>query len=229
VRLGARTATGDAEGEMLERRPVDVTDARIEGVLATFRGRILQTPPMYSALKQGGQPLYRLARQGRSVERDPRPVEIYRLELRKRDGELVELLVRCSKGTYIRTLAEDIGSALGTGAHLAGLRRTAAGGFRVEDAVGLDALQSLDAQGRTRLLLPPERLVADLPRVDLDTDAAERFRMGQTVFRPGLEAGPCAVFRSGLGLLIGVGEIEGGGGLRPRRLVAAAPVEGATG
>jgi tRNA pseudouridine55 synthase len=189
----------------------------------------MQTPPMYSALKRGGQPLYRLARQGRSVELAPRAVEVRRLELLARDGDHVELRVLCSKGTYVRTLAEDIGTSLGTGAHLAGLRRTAAGGFRVEDAIGLDMLRSLDPERRLQWVLPPERLVTGLPRVELDCDAADRFRMGQTVFRPGLAEGPCAVFRSGPGSLIGVGEVDGGGGLRPRRLVAISPADRATG
>ena len=134
ARLGVTTTTGDAEGEILERRPVGVTGEAVEAVLAKFRGEIEQIPPMHSALKHEGRPLYALAREGREVVRAPRRVRIDILERTGLDGDALGLHVRCSKGTYVRTLVEDIGRALGCGAHLAGLRRTIAARFRIEDA-----------------------------------------------------------------------------------------------
>jgi tRNA pseudouridine55 synthase len=134
LKLGEKTRTGDAEGEVLERRPVDVAEPRIEAALARFRGSIEQLPPMHSALKRDGVPLYKLARRGETVARQARRVSILRLELLRYASPHLELRVVCSKGTYVRTLAEDIGEALGTGAHLAALRRTGAGRFRIEDA-----------------------------------------------------------------------------------------------
>ncbi len=220
VKLGESTTTGDAEGEIIERLPVAVTDAQIDGALAAFRGRILQVPPMYSALKRAGRPLYRLARQGVRLELEARPVDIRRLDLIRRDGERVELRVSCSKGTYVRSLAADIGKALGTGAHLCALRRTAVGGFRVEDAMTLGALRAMGPAEREPRLLPVDRLLAGLPRVELDGATAERFEKGQSVAWTGLGPGPCAIYRSGEGSLIGVGEADAEGRLRPRRLTA---------
>lgn len=227
VRLGISTATGDAEGEVLERRDVAVDSARLEQALAQFRGTIDQVPPMYSALKHQGRPLYELARQGKEIERAPRRVVISALELLARDGDLFGLRVRCSKGTYVRSLAVDLGVALGTVAHLAALRRTAAGGFRVADAVTLDALEVLDEAGRDRHLLALAALFDGLPRVVLDAVAALRFGHGQTVAGGGATAGRCQVWDRCNGLL-GLGEIGGSGELRPVRLLAHA-AESATG
>jgi len=229
VMLGERTTTGDAEGEVIERRPVAVSDDQIERALERFRGSILQVPPVYSAIKRGGQPLYRLARQGRPVEVEPREVQVNRLELLARHDALLELRVVCSKGTYIRSLADDIGGALGTGGCLAGLRRTATGGFRIEEATGLDALQEMTPEQRDRVLLPLDRLLAGMPRVELDPGAARKFEMGQTIAWPGLRGGLCAVYRPGAGGFVGVGEADGGGYLRPRRLAAASDGQDATG
>ena len=139
--LGITTTTADAEGEVLERRPVTIARDAIEPALALLRGPIDQVPPLYSALKHAGQPLYAIARQGRSVERPARRVQIHELELLRFEGDRLDLRVRCSKGTYVRTLVEDLGRALGCGAHLAALRRTAAGAFRIANAVTLERLQ----------------------------------------------------------------------------------------
>jgi tRNA pseudouridine55 synthase len=220
LKLGESTTTGDAEGEVTRRLPVAVTATQVEGALARFRGRILQVPPMYSALKRGGRPLYRLAREGVQLELEARPVEIRRLELVRQDGERCELLVSCSKGTYIRSLAVDLGNALGTGAHLSALRRTAVGGFRVEDAATPDALRAMTREERELRLLPVDRLLAGLPRIELDPVAAGRFEKGQSVAWAGPGHGPCAVYRSGDGSLIGVGEADAAGRLCPRRLTA---------
>ena len=142
VRFGETTDTWDADGEVVKREVVgDLTLAAIEGALPQFRGRIEQVPPMYSALKHEGVPLYRLAREGVTIARKPRAVEVYDLEVREWQRPILELDVRCSKGTYVRALAHDLGQALGVGAHLSGLIRTAVGPFRLCDAVELDTLE----------------------------------------------------------------------------------------
>ena len=156
LKLGERTATGDAEGEVLEKKTVQVTEAGLLSVLQRFQGEIEQVPPMHSALKHEGTPLYRLARRGEKVERTARRVRISELQLLKCDGAALELRVVCSKGTYIRVLAEDIGEALGCGAHLSALRRTASGRFRIEEAIGLEALEEMNAEERIKLYTTPE-------------------------------------------------------------------------
>lgn len=225
ARLGSATDTGDAEGQVLERRAVDVDDARLAEALARFRGDIEQVPPMYSALKHAGQPLYALARAGRSVERAARPVRVHELELIAREADLLRLRIRCSKGTYVRQLAVDLGLALGTVAHLEALRRTAVGGFRIEQAVSLDDLQALGDEGRRAWLLPPDSLLADLPRLDLEEEQARRFMNGQSLPLAAREGpvpgdGPCRVYRRE-GTLLGIGEARQGSGLRPVRLLAS--------
>ena len=222
ARLGITTTTADAEGEVLERKPVDVPESAIEPALARLRGPIEQVPPMYSALKHAGQPLYAIARQGRSVARAARRVHIHELQLLHFEGDRLDLRVRCSKGTYVRTLVEDLGQALGCGAHLSALRRTAAGQFRIADAATLDQLQLATPPERDGLLLPLERLLAGLPRVDLAGPLAERFAQGQAIQLEGTPAGCCSVFRAKGGLL-GIGEAGPLGELRPRRLVAQMP------
>jgi tRNA pseudouridine55 synthase len=217
LKLGQSTSTGDAEGEVLQTRPVDVGDAEIEAALARFRGPLEQLPPMYSALKRGGVPLYRRARRGETVARERRRIEIFELERVKWTSPLLEVRVRCSKGTYVRTLAEDLGEALGTGAHLAALRRTASGPFRLSDALTLDALADLSAEERRRRLLPLPRLLEGLPRTELDIAAEARLRSGQELMIAGLGEGLCALYRAD-GAVIGLARQEAGGRLRPVRL-----------
>ena len=212
LKLGARTSTGDAEGEVLETRPVQT--GSLSEVLKRFRGEIEQVPPMHSALKHKGTPLYRLARRGEEVERAPRRVRIAELELLKVQGDVVEIRVVCSKGTYIRVLAEDIGEALGCGAHLAALRRTASGGFRIENAVTLE-------QADRRHLLPLAALLDGLPRAELGPADELRLRQGQALRISGLAAGLCAVVRPD-GAVIGLASADGEGGLRPLRLTQTA-------
>jgi len=219
VRLGSATETGDSEGRVTETRPVDVSDAALASALGRFRGEISQVPPMYSALKRDGQPLYALAREGKSVEREARAVTIHALELLARDATVLRLRIRCSKGTYVRQLAVDLGAVLGTVAHLGALRRTAVGGFRIEEAVTLDDFQALGDAGRVAWLLPPDRLLGELPRIDLEEPFAGRFLQGQAVPVTG-PAGSCRVYRRG-GALLGVGEVRGGGTLHPVRLLAS--------
>lgn len=223
VKLGERTATGDAEGEVLERQPVCVTQADLATALERFRGEIEQVPPMYSALKREGVPLYQLARRGETVERRARRVRISELQPLRFASPMLELRVRCSKGTYVRTLAEDIGVALGTVAHLSGLRRTASGRFGVAGAVSLAELEALPAEARAGRLLTLADLLQDLPRAELDAPAAARFRNGQAV--------PCSAGDGVRGVygtdgsVIGLGRCDGAGMLHPVRLVASQAAE----
>jgi tRNA pseudouridine55 synthase len=216
LKLGERTSTGDAEGEVLQARPVDI--AGLGGVLKRFRGEIDQVPPMHSALKHKGTPLYKLARRGEEVERTARRVRISALELLETDGPRLVVRVVCSKGTYIRVLAEDIGEALGCGAHLSGLRRTASGRFRIEQAATLEGL--VDPEERRRRLLPLPALLQDLPRAELGAAEEARLRQGQTLKISGLAAGVCAVVRPD-GAVIGLGSSDEGI-LRPLRLTQTA-------
>lgn len=217
LKLGEKTRTGDAEGEVLLARPVNASDGDIAAVLGRFRGPIDQLPPMHSALKREGVPLYKLARRGETVSRERRRVEILELELVKSASPLLELRVRCSKGTYVRTLAEDIGEALGCGAHLAALRRTACGPFRLQHARTLEALAGLSPEERERQLLPLARLLEGLPRTELDPSAEARLRNGQELQVNGLPQGLCAVYRAD-GAVIGLGRGGPGGTLRAVRL-----------
>lgn len=219
LQLGVTTATGDAEGTVLERREVNVTESSARAVLARFTGEIEQVPPMYSALKRDGVPLYKLARRGEEVERKPRRVTIAELELRAFRSPLMEVRVRCSKGTYIRTLAEDIGAALDCGAHLAALRRTASGRFRLADAASLDALAAMTPEARRQRLLPLAELLVGLPRAELDAGSAARLRNGQALPISGLAQGICGVYGPG-GVVIGLGRSDGAS-LHPLRLTQA--------
>jgi len=178
LRLGVRTVGGDLEGEVIETRPVSCDRPAIEAACARFTGSITQIPPMHSALKKDGKPLYAYARAGLEVEREPRHVTIRRLEIVEHDADLLTIDVVCSKGTYIRTLAEDIGAALGCGAHLAALRRTKSGPLDIADAVTLDALEAMSEAEREACLAPCDSLVTHWPLLRLDADEAGRFITG---------------------------------------------------
>lgn len=184
LKLGVTTTTGDIEGEALETKPVTLAFDAVQHVLPDFTGPLLQTPPMYSALKHQGRPLYEYARAGIEIERKPRPVTIHSLAAEKLDGDELTLNVRCSGGTYIRTLAEDIGRALGCGAHLIALRRTASGAFTLDRAISLAALESMDESRRAALLLEPDSLVCHLPRIDVDAEAARQLMQGKHPYTP---------------------------------------------
>lgn len=186
VRLGVRTATDDAEGEPIASAPVPtLEDAQIEAAVAGLRGNILQVPPIYSALHHDGKRLYELARAGQTVELAPRPVIIYSLSWERAGDDTLRITVECGKGTYIRSLARDIGAALGCGAHLAALERTLVGAFRIEDAATLDELLAEPARLPT-LLLPPELAVAEWPAAQLDETGAQRVRNGMALQLPEL-------------------------------------------
>ena len=178
LHLGQRRVGGDLEGEVIEDRPVTCDAAAVREVLARFTGPLLQTPPMHSALKHQGRALYEYARNGIEVPREPRPVVVHAIELIDWALPLLVLDVRCSKGTYIRTLAEDIGTALGCGAHLAALRRTACGPLGVADAISIEAFEALSPEARAKRLLPPEALLADWPAITLPAEEAARFLTG---------------------------------------------------
>lgn len=178
LRLGQTRVGGDLEGEVLRERPVAFSEAALHEALAAFTGVLQQVPPMHSALKHEGRALYDYARAGIEVERAPRTVTIHALECVQWRGDTLVLDVRCSKGTYVRTLAEDLGERLGCGAHLAGLRRTASGALRVEAAITLDALEALDEPGREVRLLSADVLIAAWPEVRLAHEEAARFLSG---------------------------------------------------
>ncbi len=179
VQLGQATTTGDTEGEVIESRPVDFGREQVEAVLATFRGPILQVPPMYSALKRDGKPLYEYARAGVTLERDARAVTIHALELIEFSPPQLKLRVHCSKGTYIRVLGEDIGRALGCGAHLSALHRTGIAALSVGAACSLEQLESASAEARSSILLPVDALASTLPAIVLGDELLRRFLHGQ--------------------------------------------------
>jgi len=237
-RFGIATASGDADGEVLsEDGAPDLTPTQLEAVLPAFRGDIEQVPSMYSALKHNGQPLYKLAREGVEIEREPRPVSIFDLRVTEfRDGLFPEadLDIHCSKGTYVRTLAEDIGSELGCGAYVSKLYRSAVGPFDDHGTYTLDDLRALcDREGPTALdalLLPMDAGIEHLPSVALTEDTAFYFRRGQAVMAPRVyqqseEGDIVRVFESGGdvpdadSLFLGVAEVTDDGRVAPKRLV----------
>jgi len=224
--LGVSTDTGDAEGRVLDEREPPRDEALVRRALAGFVGEIDQVPPMHSALKREGRPLYEYARAGLAVERAPRRVTIRSIEVLRFAPPRVELRLSCSKGTYVRSLATALGDRLGGGAHLSALRRERVGSLDVGDALTLEALEALDpAQRRTRLL-PADALLLGLPRVDLDPALAARFRHGQKLRldRAGASAPSgrrVRVYGAGAGLL-GIA-LQQDGELHPQRLVANAP------
>lgn len=221
LRFGATTTTGDLEGEVTAQRPVTFDRAQLEAVLPRFTGEIVQVPPMHSALKRQGRPLYELARAGETVERQPRRVRIDALRLRDFDGAEAVLDVECSKGTYVRVLAEDIGAAMGCGAYLAGLKRTRVGPLSIDGAVTLAGLEALDLPARRARLLPVDALLASLPSVELGDQEAGRFCHGQ---RLPLAIAPAPRVRvySRQARLLGVASVDEHGVLAPQRLIQAA-------
>lgn len=221
IRLGVRTTTADPEGEVIEMKPVTVTAEQVQAVLPRFLGEVMQVPPMHSALKRDGRPLYEYARKGIEIERAPRAVRVHEIGVESLAGEVLTVVVRCGKGLYVRTLAEDIGAALGCGAYLQALRRLAVGPFRLEDAVGLPELEAMALPERDGRLLPAAILVADLPRVELDIDAAWQLCHGQAIWRSGLAVGQRFALFDPSARFLGVAEVNDDGKLAPRRLLAS--------
>lgn len=223
AQLGVTTTTADAEGEVLERTPVTATQAQLESLLPQFRGDLQQIPPMYSALKRDGQPLYKLARAGEVVEREPRSVTIARLDLLSFEADRARLAVSCSKGTYIRTLVEDIGHALGCGAHVAELRRTQAGPFDLSQTVSLEELERVHGEGGAEavdaFLKPVDSGLEHWPLLQLSEHSSFYWLHGQPVRAP--EAPKFGMLRvqDHNGRFIGIGEVSEDGRIAPRRLI----------
>jgi tRNA pseudouridine55 synthase len=220
VRLGATTTTGDAEGEIVERRAVDVETGAVQLALERFAGAIEQVPPMHSALKRDGRPLYELARAGIEVERAARTVRIHRLELVERAAETLVLDVDCSKGTYVRVLAEDIGRALGCGAHLAALRRTRVGPLTLAGAVELQVLEGMDLEARRACLRPVDELLGTLSSVVLDAELTQRFRQGQRLAIDAQPKGRRVRVYGADKTLLGTATVNEWGVVGPERLIS---------
>lgn len=222
-KLGEVTTTGDAEGEVVETRPVPELDAgKLETVFEQFRGEISQVPPMYSALKHKGEPLYKLARQGIEIEREARQVTIYGLSLVELTADTFTIDVECSRGTYIRTLVEDIGNALGCGAYVTALRRTGLGPFGESDMVTLDAMKAVHEEDKTQLkqfMLPTDSALSDFPAVNLTEDMAFYMRQGQPVVIPHAPTEGWVRLNVGEDRFLGVGQIMDDGRVAPKRLL----------
>jgi tRNA pseudouridine55 synthase len=225
-KLGETTTTQDAEGEVVETRPVGAYSLEdLEAALARFRGPQEQVPPMFSAVKHEGQRLYKLARQGIEVERKARSIVIHELALLSWESPYLEIEVHCSKGTYVRTLAEDLGAALGCGAHVTGLRRTGVGPYGADGLVTLEQLEALAGEGFAgldALLLPMESALAQWPGVRLTGDAAFYLRQGQPVLVPKAPTSGWVRLYEGESTFLGMGEILDDGRVAPRRLMKTA-------
>ena len=228
IHLGQRTDTGDTEGQVLETLPVNVSRVQIDVVLEQFRGPILQIPPMYSALKRDGKPLYEYARAGITLEREARPVTIHLLEVIDFTAPFLQVRVCCSKGTYIRVLGEEIGAALGCGAHLNALRRTQVGSLVLRDALTLEHIEGLADPQRLALLDPVDAMLVSFPALSLNEELARRFLHGQrislgkeAVALPATE-GRVRVYRTHDGVLLGTGTMQEFGVLAPERLISTA-------
>lgn len=232
VHLGVISNTGDTEGELVQTCEVNVTEAQIRAVLEQFKGDILQVPPMYSALKRDGKPLYEYAREGVTLEREARPVTIHSLEFVKYEAPFLTLNVCCSKGTYIRVLGEDIGKALGCGAHLNALRRTQVGHLRLENTVTLDQLIEMSEEQRYSLLAPVDALLSSFPEVVLNEELSRRFLQGQRISlaKEGMthpsQLGRVRVYRidneSSSRQLLGSAQLQEFSVLAPERLISTA-------
>lgn len=222
--LGSRTRTGDAEGEVIETRPVPAFDqTRLLALFAEFTGEIEQIPPMHSAIKKNGQPLYKLAHQGIEVEREPRRVHIYSLDYLSHDTTRFHFRLRCSKGTYVRTLVEDMGEALGCGAYLTDLRRIGVGPFVIDNAFSSESLISIASEqghaGLDALLIPMERALENWPAIKLSENSSYYIRQGQAIqVARAPTSGWVRLFTSD-DRFIGVGQIMDDGRVAPKRLL----------
>ena len=219
VQLGWTTTTGDQEGEVLSQKEVVLKPNQLQETLQKFTGDITQIPPMFSALKFEGKPLYEYARQGIEIERKPRPVTIYDIKLNKIEESIVILEVICSKGTYIRTLAEDIGHALGCGAHLKGLERTQTGNFQLPDALTIEALEAMSMASREKTLLPVDALLEGLSSIELTVTETEAIKKGQAIDFISEKDNELRLYGAS-GQLLGVGQPDLQGRLFPKRLIA---------
>ncbi len=219
LKLGVTTTTGDAEGEVLSIQPVNVTQSQFAAVVQQFTGEISQIPPMYSALKHEGKALYEYAREGVDIARQARSIIIKSIVVNEFMADVAQITVACSKGTYIRTLAEDIGTALGCGAHLIGLRRTATAGYQLSQAITIEQLEAMPIESRGAQLLPVDSAIAGLPEVVLGTDAAYFLMQGQAVWLAGkIPDGELRIYDEKQQFL-GLGFLQNDGKIAPKRLI----------
>ena len=224
IKLGATTTTGDAEGELLTTAPVNVTYAQFQTVCKQFIGEISQVPPMYSALKHEGKALYEYARAGVDIERQARLITIKKIEVNALEGDIAQITVTCSKGTYIRTLAEDIGTVLGCGAHLIGLRRTETAGYLLSQAVTIEQLEAMLIVAREVLLLPVDSAIEKLPKVILNSDTVYYLMQGQAVWQAGklrlnISLGCDLRLYDEQNKFLGLGCLQDDGKIAPKRLI----------
>jgi len=219
IQLGVTTTTGDQEGEVVNQKDVVLKPNQLEETLQKFTGDITQTPPMFSALKFEGKPLYEYARQGIEIERKSRQVTIYDITLNKIEESIVILEVSCSKGTYIRTLAEDIGHALGCGAYLKGLERTQTGNFQLSDALTIEAIEAMSMASREETLLPVDALLEGLSSIKLTLTETEAIKKGQAIDFNGKNDNELRLYGTS-GQFLGVGQPDLQGRLFPKRLIA---------
>ncbi len=223
IKLGVSTDSGDADGNVLEEKPVpELSTAVVEQALDAFLGEIDQTPPMFSAIKHKGQPLYKLARQGIEVERESRRVSIYENLLLGLEGDCLELEIHCSKGTYVRSIAEDLGAAMGCGAHVTALRRLSAGPFELTEALSFEDLEERKDSGELDAALQPvESAVRTWPEIRLTGATAYYLRQGQPVMVPNAPVSGWVQITEEDDGFLGVGEIDNDGRVAPRRLVVS--------
>ena len=219
LKLGVTTNTGDAEGEVLTTAPVSVNSAQFEQACLKFVGEISQIPPMYSALKHEGKALYEYARAGVEIERQPRVITIHSIAVNNFAQDVATIMVTCSKGTYIRTLAEDIGNLLGCGAHLIGLRRTATANYQITQTITLAQLEAMSEQQRLDALMPPDSAVLDFPSMILDADSAFYLQQGQAVWQSGVIPKGLIRLYSENQVFLGLGEQQSDGKIAPKRLI----------
>ncbi len=219
IKLGVTTTTGDAEGEALVLQAVNVSQAQFEAACNQFVGEISQVPPMYSALKFEGKALYEYAREGVEIERKARLVHIYNIQLIGFKADVAQITVTCSKGTYIRTLAEDIGAVLGCGAHLIGLRRTATANYDLSQAITLEQFEATPPEQREALLLPEDSAVQHLPAIILDENSSFYLQQGQAVWKSGVIAQGLLRLYHEQGQFLGLGEQQSDGKIAPKRLI----------
>ena len=218
VKLGVRTSSGDLDGDVISTRNVKVTEREVRDALQLFVGEIDQVPPMHSALKHHGKPLYEYARQGIEIPRQARRVKVHSIALQDLHGDLCRLHVHCGKGFYVRALADELGEQLGCGAHLVGLRRLGVAGFQVEEAVTLVQLQTLEGDELDAVLRPADAMILDLPEIALDVEAEWQLTHGQPVWLPRLKVDDVYRIYGAKGLFLGVAHVNAEGKLAPKRL-----------
>ena len=219
VKFGITTNTGDAEGQVLSVKDVNISKMQLEQVCSQFLGVISQVPPMYSALKHEGKAMYEYARAGVEIERASRAVTIHNIEINAFDRDVATITVKCSKGTYIRTLAEDIGAQIGCGAHLIGLRRTATANYHINQAITIEQFEAMSEAQRALLLMPADSAVAHLPAITLDVDSAFYLQQGQAILHSGnIPEGLIRLYNE-QGEFLGLGEQQSDGKIAPKRLI----------